>query len=277
MKNSTRLMARVTAMVALVGVGAVLPSGTADAQRPRSRSPLILRGMVVIKGATFMMGCSNAQESCSPRHSVTVSTFAMDRFETTVAKYRACVQAGKCSSTDLNKITTSGLNDARCNWNRAGADHHPINCLTWAQAKAYCTWKGKRLPSEKEWEFAARGRKGRLYPWGNAAVTNQACFKTWTDTPLNGNTCKVGQHPAGNTPNGLRDMAGNVLEFTSNAWSPRYNRKPTRTKKVARGGCGFMDMAGDRCKSYRRTEVPVSSWSGMPWFGMRCAISAPTR
>jgi formylglycine-generating enzyme required for sulfatase activity len=91
---------------------------------------------------------------------------------------------------------------------------HPINCITKTQAERYCAAQGKRLPSAAEWEFAARGTDGRSYPWGNDDASEQVCWQGRHDADFK-KTCPVGSFPAGASPFGALDMAGNVAEWTS--------------------------------------------------------------
>lgn len=90
--------------------------------------------------------------------------------------------------------------------------NHPINYVTHAQAAAYCAAQGKRLPTEAEWEYAARGTDGRIYPWGSQSPTSQLC---WSGIKPRHTTCAVGSYPLGASPFGVLDMAGNVAEWTS--------------------------------------------------------------
>src|SRR5574338_706593 len=98
------------------------------------------------------------------------------------------------------------------NWGVAGKEKHPINGVNWYQAKKYCEWKGKRLPTEAEWELAARGDDGRMFPWGNDTPT---CNHVVSDSCGTSGTGPVGSKPLGDSPYGLHDMGGNVLEWCS--------------------------------------------------------------
>ncbi len=107
------------------------------------------------------MGCNEAvNKDCGadekPGLTVVLDAFAIDTYEVTVANYQKCVGVGKC---------TDPRTDDSCNWSRAGREQHPINCVDWEQAQAYCRWAGKRLPTEAEWEKAARGTDKRVYPF----------------------------------------------------------------------------------------------------------------
>jgi formylglycine-generating enzyme required for sulfatase activity len=178
-------------------------------------------GMCAIPGGTFAMGSTLANDpSEQPVHMVTVAAFELDEFEVTVSAYAACVTAGGC---------TPAATTAFCNAGVSGKSNHPINCVTWSQASAYCTWIGKRLVTEEEWEYAARGTDGREYPWGNAAPGNQTC---WNKS----DSCAVGSFPTGKSPFGPQDMAGNVYEWTASLYSEDYSKPRTGTRYVFRGG-----------------------------------------
>jgi serine/threonine-protein kinase len=160
--------------------------------------------MVKVPAGEFWMGCNEkVDQECDadekPGRSVSVDAFSIDRTEVTVAQYRDCVEAGRCTDP-----ATTGS----CNWGQAGRDDHPVNCVDWSKAKAYCEWAGKRLPTEAEWEKAARGTDGRKYPWGN----------DWSASKANvgdDGTKPVGSYPSGASPYGAVDMAGNVWEWVS--------------------------------------------------------------
>jgi formylglycine-generating enzyme required for sulfatase activity len=169
----------------------------------------------------------------------------MDRTEVTVASYARCAAAGACSPASTT-VVSRGLSpgDVKfwsrfCNAGVPGRDEHPINCVDWRQAGAYCRWAGGRLPTEAEWEHAARGADARTYPWGNDKPTARrlnACgaecgakasalgarAKT---TMYDGNdgaetTAPVGSYPDGASLFGVLDMAGNVWEWTADGYAP---------------------------------------------------------
>ncbi|OQC37378.1 MAG: Serine/threonine-protein kinase pkn1 [Deltaproteobacteria bacterium ADurb.Bin058] len=194
---------------------------------------------VRITGGSFDMG-SSGHGSEQPVHSVTVPTFEMSKTEVTVAQYRACVYAGACTAPDTGDY---------CNWGQSDRGSHPINCVDWDQARAFASWAGARLPSEAEWEYAARsGGRDWKYPWGDGDAT---CERAVMDDG-SGNGCGRGSttwpvcsKPRGNTTQGLCDMAGNVREWVQDWYHDTYDgaptdgsawESPTGFDRVARGG-----------------------------------------
>ncbi len=166
-----------------------------------------LAGMVPIPAGKFWMGCNErVDQECRPNEpgrSVSVDAFSIDRTEVTVAEYRKCVQAGKCTPPDTGQ---------QCNWAQTARDDHPINCVDWSQAKAYCEWAGKRLPTEAEWEKAARGTEGFKYPWGNEKF--DSAHPQANIGATNWGTMPVGSYPVSKAYS-LQDMAGNVAEWVA--------------------------------------------------------------
>ena len=158
-----------------------------------------------------MMGSNDAAlcnggDCPTPVHAVTLSAYCMDVTEVTVAAYRGC---SACSPPS----TTAGA----CNWIAAGRDDHPINCVTWDQARAYCQSQGKDLPTEAQWEYAARGAMTEpVYPWGMQPPDDtRLCWNGGTEHNMG--TCPVGHYPA--AAFGLFDMAGNVYEWTRDCFA----------------------------------------------------------
>jgi formylglycine-generating enzyme required for sulfatase activity len=190
-----------------------------------------------------------------------------DGTEVTVAAYRACVGAGSCTAPRLGRA---------CSWSvsRSGLEQHPINCVNWEQARTYCEWRRKRLPSEQEWEKAARGTDGRQYPWGNVEIGGSQRLANIADESLGREhpgrvtldgyddgyvaTAPVGSYPAGASPRGVSDMAGNVWEWTSD-W---YDEG-----RAVRGGSWDRDTRSLRAsgRSYAAPGV------GSVRIGFRCA------
>jgi len=161
--------------------------------------------MVVIQGGTFTLG-----DLGTP---ATVADFELDRTEVTVDAYAACVEAGSCAATQAG---------GNCNAGVPGRGSHPINCVDWNQATTFCASLQKRLPTEAEWEWAARGQAAAtVYPWGNEEPGTRACWNGPGNDLGQGNrtsTCTVGSYPSGDAPGGFKDLAGNVWEWTSSPY-----------------------------------------------------------
>jgi len=225
----------------------------------------VKNGMARIPAGEFLMGCSPGDGECAgnekPAHKVWVSEFWMDATEVTVAQYRACVDAGKCSAPK-----TGGS----CTWNSAGKEQHPINCVDWSQATEYCASVGKRLPTEAEWEKAARGgTTGARY--GNLDAI------AWYAANSGGSTHPVGKKQ----PNayGLYDMLGNVWEWCADWYSEGYykdspGRDPSGPSsgefRVLQGGSWRNEARSVRA-AYRGMYPPGGRDDS---FGFRCAGSA---
>ena len=244
---------------------------------------------VAILGGSFNMGSTVGGGDERPIHPVTLSTFYMMKNEVTVDQYRACVTAGGCTSNHLGgyewpgkKYSTSEF----CNWPHANRGSHPINCVNWAQARAFCAWAGGRLPTEAEWEYAARGRGlPREYPWGNEAATCARAIIGHKGTCTTQNPCGCGKNTtwpvcskrAGNTVQGLCDMAGNVWEWVEDCWHNDYNGAPANgsawtgncvgTYRILRGGAGNRTTKLLR-SAYRYRLHPIYRYD---YLGIRCA------
>lgn len=224
---------------------------------PRSGCGL---GMVAIPGGEYDLGETK-------RHA-TVEAFCLDIHEVTVADYRSCAGRGGCSAEGLARTQYS-----TCNWERTDREKHPVNCATWFQADAYCKAMGKRLPSEEEWEWAARGgTRAFTYAWGNDAKESEAwCWRgskrastAWPDS-----TCAVMQFPA--NPFGVYDLSGNLWEWTSTARVG--GSSPTGVAEayyVFRGGSwGSTDVI--------QARADIRGGDGASWrdpdVGFRCALN----
>jgi iron(II)-dependent oxidoreductase len=181
--------------------------------------------MVLIPEGEFLMGCNHdneitCMEAAKPAHKVFLKAYKIDKYMVTYKRYNECIRSGKC--TDL--YAGGGCN-AGMSWNA----NHPVNCVTYKQAQDYCKSQGKRLPTEAEWEKAARGTDGRIFPWGNEepscelAVMNQkVAGQTMGPGCGRGTTREVGSRPKGASPYGVLDMAGNLFEWTSDWYSDTY-------------------------------------------------------
>jgi formylglycine-generating enzyme required for sulfatase activity len=179
---------------------------------------------VPIAAGTFQMGGDQDADE-QPVHSVAVAAFELDLHEVTVASYGRCVAAKAC--------TPAGNLHEHCTARRQGVATHPVNCVDLAQAQAYCTWAGKRLPTETEWEYAARGTTGNEYPWGKEEPDAAVCFN---EKSRGGLMCPVGSHPKDKSPFGVLDLGGGVSKWTSTPYC-RYLSTTCKPDTMAvRGG-----------------------------------------
>lgn len=210
-----------------------------------------------------------------PVHRVTLSAFYLDKHEVTVEEYTRCVVAGKCPAVDDAAKLFSG---EACNGTHSDRQQHPMNCLPWAYAVKYCEWVGKRLPTEAEWEYAARGTASRTFPWGEE-VPN-ASRAVVEGLLLDGKTEPICSKPAGNTPEGVCDLSGSVWEWVSDWYAP-YSSTPQTdprgpeqgTEHVYRGG-SFSEPGSVRA-SLRDKLGP--DLLGNLMFGFRCARAPSPR
>jgi len=216
-----------------------------------------------VAGGAFTMGCNAAvDQNCkadeNPMRSVTLAAFEIDRTEVTQGRYAACMAEQKCGAPS-------------CAWN-CDESSSPAVCVTWDQAKAYCAWAGGRLPTEAEWELAARGMDGRKYPWGNGepscGLDNMA--------GCGGKVDAVGQHPDGASPYGAVDMSGNVVEMVADWYDMAYYQTaPNIDPKGPASGTRY----GGRGGGYK-SEALWQRTSSRDWYdigdagaslGFRCA------
>jgi formylglycine-generating enzyme required for sulfatase activity len=260
--------------------------------------------MVYVPAGTFWMGSTSAEiedavaacvagggseipcrRSCGaegPRHEIYLDAFWIDRTEVTNAQYHKCVEAGVCE-----KPTT-------CNWgaptyNDDSKADHPVVCVDWNDARTYCQWAGKRLPTEAEWEKAARGTGGLSYPWGDTFDGRLVNFcdincefehknEDWDDGYAD--TAPVGSYADGESPYGAWDMAGNVWEWVSDWYDGNYydvspDSNPlgpdTGMYRVLRGGAWNRDW--DRTRAAQRRDHDPSDRASI--FGFRCVAVSP--
>lgn len=232
-----------------------LPDGSPPAIAPAT--------MQVVPAGTFMMGCNAAIDaSCDadelPFHMVDVAAFEIDTTEVTAAHYGACMEAHACSAPAgaFDPITKP---------------YAPVVFVRWDDAVAYCTWIGKRLPSEAEWEKAARGNDGRVFPWG---TTDADCTRaTFAACGVLG---AVGAHPSGASPFGLLDTSGNAWEWVADHYDAEYYSVspdadpmgPSEGEvRTIRGG-SFVGSIVEMRASNRSAQTPFYGYRDV---GFRCA------
>ena len=242
---------------------------------PVLEGPSVPLTWVPMPGGTFLQGTVQGENNEKPAHTVDVPSFEMSRTETTVHQYAECVDAGVCTPP----ATSEG-----CSWGVLGRNNHPINCVNVYQAEEFCEFVGGRLPSESEWEYAARGLGQDVeYPWGDDLPDCDKAVISWYDGDAfvdgcgTGHTWPVCSKPAGNTPQGLCDMGGNVWEWVPDRWHVNYEGAPTdgsvwatppdEDSRVRRGGC-FM-APGDGARTRIRGYDPQQSKA--QYRGFRCA------
>jgi len=266
----------VLALVASVGV-----ASSQDKAKPKvkasSKDKAKKLGMVVVPAGEFIRGSEKGHPAEKPVKKIYLDEFWIDIYEVTVDEYFRCVKVGNCERPKEGGPACSGN---VVNWEKKGRGNHPINCVTAFNAEVFCKWAGKRLPTEAEWEKAARGTDGRTYPWGEAkADCNRAVMN---DGGLLGcgelSTWPVESKPSGVSPYGAHNMAGNVSEWTADRYDSKYYstspaRNPQGPKsgvtRVIRGGCWF-DFASNLRSAERISDGPSNAYDVL---GFRCARS----
>jgi formylglycine-generating enzyme required for sulfatase activity len=218
--------------------------------------------LVRVPGGQLSMGSKDGEDDERPVHTVTVQPFDIDVTEVAVAKFRACVDSGRCSAP---------VKGESCNWGVPDRDQHPINCVDWSQADTYCKALGKRLPTEEEWEYAARGDQKRKFPWGATAPSNQPCWNGEGNTAGKGkreSTCAVGSLATDKSSFGVLDMAANVSEWTASHYCPYPIANCASPLRAVRGATWADFSVNTLRTSYRGRSLP-SERSGA--IGFRCA------
>jgi eukaryotic-like serine/threonine-protein kinase len=257
-------------------------------------------GMIAIPGGSYFMGSDEGLALEKPAHQVTLQPFCIDQFEVRVDAYKACSDGGRCkragTANEWDGIADKERKafDPLCNIrDPSGKAAHPINCVDWDMADKFCREAGKRLPTESEWEFSARGPDGRKYPWGDDDPTAghlNACGKecmAWGQK--NGieekamydaddgfpNTAPVGSFPKGASRYGVNDVVGNVWEWVADYYGPytadeqKDPKGPAEgTERVIRGGSWNGSYASWVRPTFRYKDAPAKRSYGI---GFRCA------
>lgn len=266
--------------------------------------------MARIAGGTYTIGTLSGPPDTRPAHAIALEPFLIDRFEVTNAELAEFLNAleveilrdapaGRVSPADVRGADAGrlferdahprpyvALGDEQARIALAdrrfapepGYADHPVTEATWYGARAFCAWRGARLPSEAEWEAAARGREGRTYPWGESPPSAE---RAWFGHP-SGETAAVGTRPAGATPEGVHDLAGSLAEWTSSLYEPYpYDPEDGREdpeaagERVTRGGDYVFDVEPEKLRTFFRSGFSRAPQSGHRHIGFRCARSAP--
>jgi formylglycine-generating enzyme required for sulfatase activity len=223
---------------------------------------------VYVPAGSFQMGSDSGESDEKPAHPVTLDAFWIDRTEVTNKMYALCVEAGKCSLP--SSVGSSKRGDY---YGNAQYNNYPVIYVSWDNTKAYCEWAGRRLPTEAEWEKAARGTGGRTYPWGDATPDSTRLNFNSPDS----DTTEVGKYPSGVSPYGALDMAGNVWEWVNDWYDEAYySNSPLKNpqgpdsgqSRVLRGGSWFVNVRLVRAANREGDEPDL--FNGI---GFRCARS----
>ena len=245
------------------------PVGSASGER--WTRPTDGADMAYVPAGEFVMGSPDGEGHADehPQHGVHLDAFWIDRYEVSNDQYRQCVEASACDAP------------TSCTWGEptygdTGKADHPVVCVSWHDAEAYCQWADARLPTEAEWEKAARGTDGRRYPWGDEWDVGRCN----ASQAYKGGATPVGSYsPGGDSPYGCADMAGNAWEWVADWYDEDYyNRSPDRNPRgpdsggyrVVRGG-SWSDIQ-IRARSARRAELAPDLTSSD--FGFRCSVSS---
>ncbi len=197
------------------------PTKTFTSTPAPSASPSALSSqtmpMILIPAGDFIMGSDNGNDDEKPVHTVFLDAYYIDKYKVTNALYKVCVDVQVCAPPKFNNsyLRPTYYGDPRY-------DQYPVIGVTWDMAKAYCEWRGARLLTEAEWEKAARGTDGRMYPWGNSIDQSRANYNNNGDPNYVGDTSQVDAYPSGVSPYGVFDMAGNLWEWVADIYDANY-------------------------------------------------------
>ncbi len=286
------LVSRPTVPTSIPSASVSFPTNAIAPTNPQPTQPTDSMKMISIPAGDFLMGASakdqQAKQDEFPQHTVSLDAFKIDETEVTVAMFNQCVQTGACNyrngPTDVPSPDVP--DDYYTNPTYA---NYPAVDVPWKQADNYCLWAGKRLPTEAEWEKAARGTDGRMYPWGNQPPSGNLvnfcdanCSETYANGAINdgyADRAPVGSFLAGASPFGLLDMAGNVWEWVQDWYDGNYyanssSKNPqgpsNGSQRVVRGGGWDSIVANLRVT--KRLYHPPDFFSGS--LGFRCAADA---
>ena len=264
--------------------------------------------MIPIAAGEYPIGHNEGRRDVGPAHLVTLRAFAIDKTEVTNAQFAEFLNALELEVKEDFSYSTAkkhhfsdeswpellemgiradlypiiGLDDDQVRIEARkgrfvaaeGFENHPVAESTWRGARDYCAWRGARLPSEAEWEAVARGKKGRIYPWGDSVPSKDLAYAGYPS----GVTAAVGSRPRGATPEGVLDMAGSLAEWTASLFKPYpYSADDGREdqtspgERVTRGGDYVFDTEPDKLTGFFRNGFSRAPQNGHRHIGFRCA------
>jgi len=239
------------------------------------------KNMALVPGGFFIMGSNDHGEDEAPEHKVYLDSYFIDRYEVSASDFAAFLnEVNNVRGYYLDNKYGTLFYDGRFK-PRKGFENHPINNVKWQGAYEYCRWKGKHLPTEAEWEKAARGKDGKIYPWGNKLPTNNLARyrQVWTKEIKHHVMVPVDIFTEGTSPYGIHHMAGNVKEWVDDWFDREYYDDPANhinpkgqiggEYKILRGG-SWRDLKGFIYSSFRNNSYPDSRLDD---YGFRCVKS----
>jgi len=273
---------------ARVMLGQKSPSSNDNSTNSNDNSSLAKqppKNMIFVPSGFFIMGSNEHGEDEAPEHKTYLDSYYIDRYEVSANDFALFLN-------DVNNVNGYYLDNkyGTLFYNgkyqpRKGFANHPINNVKWKGANKYCRWKGKRLPTEAEWEKSARGEDGRIYPWGNKLPTQKLAryLQVWTKEIKHHVMVPVDLYGEGASPYGALHMAGNVKEWVDDWFDREYYDEPANhinpkgqiggEYKVLRGG-SWRDLTGFIYSSFRNNAYPDSRLDD---YGFRCAKSTETK
>lgn len=245
--------------------------------------------MALVPAGEFIMGSDDGKDDEKPAHTVYLDAYYIDKYEVTNAAYKVCVDAGVCQPPKLT--IHSGASDNSVYYGNSKFDNYPVIFMDWFSANAYCEWREASLPTEAQWEKAARGTDERLYPWGDEISCDKANYSVTYRYGCSRDTSEVGSYPRGVSPYGVYDLVGNVSEWVADWYSATYYQISPQSNpqgpdsgqyRVLRGGWWFDYYHEHFISTSRNKAEPNYSGeyfsrivgSGYEAIGFRCAKDA---
>lgn len=234
--------------------------------------------MRLVPAGKFMMGSDNGRDDEKPVHAVYLNAFYIDKYEVTNARYKACVDAGLCAPPINNSSNTRTMY-----YSNPEFDDYPVIYVNWFMAWDYCEWRSSRLPTEAEWEKAARGVGDRTYPWGDGIDQSIANYSQGpVDQSIGDTTMVSNDYEIGKSPYGVYDMAGNVWEWVADWYSETYYQSSSYSNplgpdsvpdgeeyRVLRGGSWYLSEYDLRVSNRYGKNEGLNNFS----VGFRCAMN----